>query len=168
VAGISKFEPFHGPVLYRLISDIANSGSSLIIKKGISRNSYLISLVENTNSSKEVGIFIKYSAKKRSPWRYTIYEEEQHEVELLNEVCSETFFILVNGLEDGVACLTYQNLKEILDNDIEEVEWISVKRRLNTEYKVEGKDGKLRRRIPRNLFPGIVMESLEDNKIVAE
>jgi len=166
VTKIDKFEPFHGVVIYQIIEELSNFDISLRVKHGITKNAYLLSTGDISSIQKKVGIYVKYTEKKRSPWRYSIREDEQEEIDLLSKECSETFFLLVNGLIDGIACISYTNLKEILDENFESVEWVSVKRRLNKEYTIKGKDGKLSKKVPRNSFPKIIADKLiEINKM---
>ena len=158
---IYKYEPFHGAVLHRLIKD--NSLSDLVIKPGLSKNSYLIreSTFGDTREEKTIGIFIKYSGKRLTPWRYSIYREEQEEMKLLEDACNTVFLLLVNR-NDGIACLEYGYLKQLLDDSFEDVEWISVNRKRGEEYGLKGKDGKLNRKIPRNLYPKLVLDKLNE------
>ena len=79
-------------------------------------------------------------------------KEELHgvvgEIELLKEVCDTVFLVLVNGKE-GISCLEYDNIKELLDDNFEDHEWLSVSTKLRKEYTLKGKDGNLQRKIPR-------------------
>ena len=55
--------------------------------------------------------------------------------------------------DDGVACLSHELLKQVLDDNHEEVEWVSVRSRLRSQYSISGKDGKLDKKISRTDFP---------------
>lgn len=50
---------------------------------------------------------------------------------------------------DGVAGLNMNELRMVLDDDFEEQECISVRRRLKTMYHIKGRDGVLESRISR-------------------
>ena len=76
------------------------------------------------------------------------YKNEQEELEYLR--IQTAFLILVCG-NDGIACLNFDQIKEVLDNNFEDVEWISVSRRFRKEYTVKGTDGKLSKKIPPGL-----------------
>jgi len=156
---ILKYEPFHGAALHRLIKD--NTLSDLVIKPGLSKNSYMVreSIFDETREDKTIGIFIKYSGKRLTPWRHSIYKEEQEEMKLLEDCCNTTFLLLVNR-HDGIACLEYVHLKQLLDDSFEKIEWISVKRKRGEEYGIKGKDGKLNRKIPRNFYPKVLLDKL--------
>lgn len=156
-----KYEPYHGAVLHRLIRE--NTEGNLVIKPGINKYAYLIrkAQYDEFRVDKTVGLFVKYSSKRLSPWRYSIYKEEQEEIELLKEVCNTVYLVLVNGKE-GIACLDYDNIKELLDDTFEDHEWLSVSTKLRKEYTIKGKDGNLQRKIPRNLYPKIVIDRLNE------
>ena len=163
MARIYKYEPSHGPVLHRLIAALEQLSDEYTIQRGMGKYSYLVKSAQYDSSrvDKSIGLFIKYSNKKLSPWRYTIYKAEQEELEILQELCSTVFLIIVNGF-DGIACLTFKDLKEILDENYGDSEWISVKRRLHTEYRIAGSDGRLEKKIATNSFPKIVINKLQE------
>jgi hypothetical protein len=62
-----------------------------------------------------VGIYIKHSAKRMTPWRFTFMKEHQEEIDLLKSNLAKVFLVLVCG-DDGVACLSFSELKQLLDN----------------------------------------------------
>ena len=64
----------------------------------------------------------------------------------------EVFVAFVNK-DDGVACLSHELLKQVLDDNHEEIEWVSVKAKLRSQYSISGKDGKLDKKISRTDFP---------------
>ena len=47
----------------------------------------------------------------------------------------------------------HELLKQVLDDNHEEVEWVSVRSRLRSQYSISGKDGKLDKKISRTDFP---------------
>lgn len=156
---INKFEPFHGVVLHRLIN--ADEKLELIIKPGFSYHSYLVNESKfSGREDKTIGLFIKHASKPRSPWRYTMLKNDQDELKALQTLCDSVFLLLVCGM-NGVACLNYSHIKEILDSEYEDQEWISVSTRLHAEYQIKGNDGNLMRKIPRNFFPNAVISLIK-------
>jgi len=93
MARIYKYEPSHGPVLHRLIAALEQLSDEYTIQRGMGKYSYLVKSAQYDSSrvDKSIGLFIKYSNKKLSPWRYTIYKAEQEELEILQELCSTVF-----------------------------------------------------------------------------
>ena len=62
-------------------------------------------------------------------------------------------FVLLVCNRDGVVCLRYDELKKILNEEHEEIEWISASRRRREHYIIKGSDGKLKFRIGPGEFP---------------
>ena len=105
-------------------------------------------------------MFIKTSAKRKSPWRYNFKKEHQDEVRELFNSHGEVFNIFVNEMS-GIACLNFEQLKEILDDNHEEQEWVAISQKLNESYRVSGNDGKLERPLAANSFPQVIVDHFE-------
>jgi len=141
-----EFELFHGSALCRIIHHEDVNSIKLYSTK--SNSSYIV----NDN----IGLFIKYSAKRMSPWHFTFKKDHQDEIYEMSELLDRVFLVLVCK-DDGICCLSYQELKLILDEEHEEVEWVSVARRPRQKYRVGGHDGKLKfkradNKVPNRLF----------------
>ena len=79
-------------------------------------------------------------------------KEHQEEIDLLKSQFEQVYLMLVCG-EDGVACLSYSELKQILDNQHDSMEWISATRRKREMYSIRGSNGVLDFKIGQNEFP---------------
>ena len=140
---IREFEFYHGAVFARLLHGRQN-GCSIRLFRRESNSSYII--------DSDVGIYIKYSAKRLTPWRFTFANEHQAEIEELRVAVSRAFVLLV-CYDDGIVCLGYDELKQILDAEYGKAEWISATRRRREMYSVKGSDGSLEFKIGHNDFP---------------
>jgi len=140
---IKEFEFFHGLVFARILH---GSQRPLSIKPfpSTTNASYVI--------NDKVGIYIKYSSKRMTPWRFTFKKEHQEEIELMKKDLKEVFLLLVCN-DDGIVCLSYEELKQILDDQHDSIEWISATRHKREMYAVKGSDGKLGFKIGPNDFP---------------
>lgn len=140
---IRDFEFYHGLVFARILH-------------GTQRPLYLRPFQSVSNASyvvnDTIGIYIKYSSKRMSPWRFTFSKEHQDEIELMKANCRSVFLILVCN-DDGVVCLSYLELKQILDKQHEPIEWISATRRKREMYSVKGSNGELDFKIGQSDFP---------------
>lgn len=105
----------------------------------------------------KVGLYIKYSAKRMSPWRFSMQQEHQDEILEMKNNLSEVFLLLVCG-EDGIVTLGFNELKVILNDAHSAVEWISASRNPRKEYTIKGSDGKLARKVGKTDFPKKVFE----------
>lgn len=140
---IKEFECYHGAVISRIIHEY---GNRIIIEPypSISNSSYII--------NKSICLFVKYSKKRMSPWSFTFKKEHQDEISKMKLKYKKVFTIFVCGT-DGIVCLNYDELKSLLDENHESVEWIGIWRNPREKYKVKGTDGKLLFKISENEFP---------------
>ena len=93
-------------------------------------------------------ICLKASSKRRGPWTFNFSRDHQEAHEALYRTYGELIFCLICG-KDGVAGLSMQEFRKVLDDHFEEQENITVRRRLRTMYQVTGRDGALERRVSR-------------------
>ena len=84
----------------------------------------------------------------------------------MNEIVliQRNVFVLLIAGNDGVVLLTYDNLKKLLDEQFEETEWLSVSRKYNQYYRVDGHDSKKKINIPKKAFPDIIVEQISKFK----
>lgn len=139
---IKEYEFFNGVVLNKLIRK--GKPVSVDIFPCSSQNSFIL--------NGDVGLYIKYSKKLTTPWRFSFSKLHQDELKIMSELCKKCFLILVCN-KDGIACIGYKDLKKILDDNHEEVEWISASRLARESYAIKGSDGKLKFKINLNDFP---------------
>lgn len=139
---INEYEFYNGVVLNRLIRKGKVLNIDIFPSK--SSNSFII--------NGKVGVYIKYSRKVTSPWRFTFKKAHQDEMKIMRELLNKLYLILV-CYDDGIVCLEYSEIKNILNNDHEEYEWISASRLKREQYKIQGSDGKLKFKVADNDFP---------------
>lgn len=137
---ITDQEVYHGTVCLKIIKQLENLGYKKGIKflSGTSKNSLII----ESEGGKHIGLYIKYTKKNYSPWAFSFHIEHQEEIKILNEICVEAFVAFVCG-RDGIPLITYQELKNLLDEYFEENERVSISRKPNGNYWLKGRDGKL-------------------------
>lgn len=140
---IKEFEFFHGLVFARILHGTQRPLSVRPFQVD-SNASYIV--------NENIGIYIKYSSKRMTPWRFTFKREHQEEIEIMKQSLKEVFLILVCN-DDGIVCLSYSELKQILDDQIDEIEWISATRRKHEMYAVKGSNGKLGFKVGPSDFP---------------
>ena len=126
----------------------------------------IISLLENENFSvrkkgllgyivnDQVFIFVKYTTKARSPWRFSFDQEDvdrclkmalEHKVVVLGLVCGG----------DGVCALSWEEAQHLLNT---KPGWISVQRKHNKSYGVAGSVSELRRKVSVKRWFSIIHE----------
>lgn len=140
---IKEFEFFHGVVFTRLL----HGTQCQVSIKAFNPTSNASYVVDDT-----LGIYIKYSSKRMTPWRFTFSPEHKTEIELLRASMPKVFIVLVCN-DDGVVCLSYDELKRILNDQQEGFQWISATRHKREMYSIEGSDGRLEFKVGKNDFP---------------
>ena len=145
---INEYQFFNGVVLNGLV----RKGKPLKIDIFPSNGNNAFTINE------KVGIYIKYSKKVISPWKFTFFREHQDEFKIMSELLT-SFLILVCN-KDGIICINSITLKKILDAKHEAVEWISAARLKRESYEIKGSDGKLKFKININDFPRHIISKL--------
>ena len=117
----------------------------------------------DTNSSytlnDKIGLFVKYSEKRISPWRFNFNKSHQQELNHMKDLHKKVYVIFVCS-DDGFTCLSWSELKKLLDENIEDGEWIYIKRMRREKYTVTGSDGKLKYKIGKNDYPNKIIKNL--------
>ena len=159
---INESEKYYGVVILRLLEKLGDEIPEInfSLSTGVSNSSFIIHGLSPKLIGKgdkcSVGLFIKISNKRRSPWRYNFDRKHQDEILSLKKNYGQVFVAFVAG-NDGIACIDFNNLKNLLDDTHDEQEWVSVSRKLRENYRVNGNDGGLGKPLPRNSFPNNVV-----------
>jgi len=154
---------YHGAAALYLWTELSDQvpNAHFHFAKGVSRSSYILTGIVPKTLGKgrtiRAGVFVKYSTKRLTPWRYSFKLADQEEIQQLHNTYGEVFVVLVNG-DDGIACLDFNNLKVILDEHHEEQEWVSISRKPRQNYRVAGNDGSHERPLPMNSYPQVVVD----------
>src|ERR1700722_6094989 len=137
---IKDFEFYHGAVLTKLIH--YNIGRTTICPyPSLSNASYVL--------NDEIGLYIKHSTKRMSPWRFSFQKVHEDELLEMKKNLKEVFLLLICD-DDGIVTLSFEEVKKILDEEHGETEWISAARSPNKEYTIKGSDGTLERKVGKN------------------
>tara|TARA_B100001248_G_C27118934_1_gene334832 strand:- start:112 stop:561 length:450 start_codon:yes stop_codon:yes gene_type:complete len=147
---IDLFEFYHGAALAKLL----NHGEKISIKTFPSESNATFTLND------KVGVYIKYSKKRMTPWVFTFKKIHQEELKVISELHKHTFLIMVCG-SDGIACINYNQVKKLLDESFAEAEWIKAHRYRREQYSLTGSDGKLNYKMPKNSFPQDIIDLIK-------
>lgn len=139
---ISEFEFFHGVVFARIL----HATQRQLSIKPYSASDNAAYVVDDAK-----GIYIKYSSKRLSPWRFSFQKRHRETILEMRKNTGEVFVLLVCN-DDGVVVLTFDELKQILGENHETVEWISATRNRRQMYSIKGSDGKLSFKVGRDEF----------------
>lgn len=139
---IKEFEFYHGAVLAKIAQ--ASKKISISSYPSPSRCTYVI------NGS--IGLYIKHSSNRLTPWGFSFAKSHQDEIKQMSNSLDRVFIALVCG-KDGIACLSFDELKAVLDDDHSDREWVRASRRPREKYAIKGSNGKLKFKIAHNHFP---------------
>jgi|SRR3989344_791475 len=148
---LKEFEFFHGIVFARMLH--ATQKQFSIKPFPTSDNaSYVI--------NEKVGIYIKFSSKRLTPWSFSFQKRHQDEILRMRNELGEMFVLLVCN-DDGIVGLNFDEVRNILDEVHEDAEWISVARSRGQMYAVKGSDGKLGYKVGKDDFAQRILEASE-------
>ena len=145
---IDKYHFYHGAALREICAHSAGPVGIELLNKKIDSDSYNFNTYIINN---EVGVYIKHCTTRARAWRFSFIKEHQDTILDLYKIYENVVILLVCR-DDGIVGLDFSELKEILDNNHEEVEWIGVKRRKGELYQVSGSDGKLKYKVAQKDF----------------
>jgi len=140
---IKEYEYLHGVVFNRL----CNVFEMELSIKPLNKKGYSAYILNN-----KAGLYIKYSGKRLTPWRFTFLKSHHEEIEKMYTRFGEVFIALVCYL-DGIVMLNYAELKTILDHAHKDSEWLNISRRKNKMYSVTGTDGTLDFKVSKTSCP---------------
>ncbi len=148
---IKEFERYHGVVLRDIIV-CASGPISIANADEYGRvNCYLL------NSA--LGLYIKHSSNRLSPWQFTFHDEHRDEITHLEEIADKVWIALACG-PDGVALITADELRTMNDSDEDNTWFVRVARDRGTMYHLNGSADGLGSAKPRGVRSLII--DLED------
>jgi hypothetical protein len=139
---ISEFEFYHGVAFARMLH---TTQRELVIRPYSPSDNAAYVL----NGS--IGIYIKYSSKRLSPWRFSFQPRHRDRITEMKNGLADVFVLLVCH-EDGIVVLTFDEFTEVLDGASPATEWISATRNKRQMYTIKGSDGKLRFKVGKDEF----------------
>lgn len=107
-------------------------------------------------------LLIKYATANRGTWRFTVRPDDL--VDLAWSADYIVWFVLVCG-DETVCLLNEDEVREIIDSESTDSQWISVTSSNGRSMKVAGSAGRLKHRIRHNAFPhNLFTNGREPNK----
>ena len=153
--------------LFLALSKNENFFSLILNEKNSSK--YTLKIKKNKKNSLfklreefyKIGLYIKISNQRKSPWSYTFTKKHQEDIDKSFKENDTTFIILVNS-NDGIVSLEYEEFRQLLDYNHEEAERVSVFRKHNQSYRLSGRDGKFERTLRSNDFPKKIVNHIKN------
>jgi len=154
---LDEYERFQGVVLRQIVAS-ANAPVSLNTFRDEGRVSAFV-------ISNSVGLYIKHSAKRMSPWRYTFHPDQASEFEMLARLHPSTFAVFVCGI-DGIVTLKDSELRQIVGLSLDDQAWVSIRRRKRAMYSISGSQGELPYKLSSGVDP--IIAALDANLVQAQ
>jgi len=143
-----EFEFYHGVALCGIIHNSPDATIKLYSEKG--NSSYVV--------NNHIGIFVKYSTKRMSPWHFTFTKRHCDELFEMMKILKAAFLVLVCW-DDGVVCLNSKEIETLLDKALNKPQSLSVTRKPREKYRVtSGRNDKVTYRIADNQFPAKIFK----------
>lgn len=129
---MADYERYHGIVLRALITELPTGAHVKAEDAHGVVNSFII--------NKRVGLYIKHSARRLSPWVFGFTEDHLAELDLLFDHAEQSFVCLVCEY-DGFLTLTREEVLQLMDiKESDRSLSIHVKRRKRQMYTVGGRN----------------------------
>lgn len=133
-----EYEFYQGLVLRQLIVE---SEYSVMVKRFGTKgriNAFVI--------NGKFGVFIKHSAKRMSPWRFTFNIDQAADLLDLEAKYFDSFVVFICG-DDGLVTLDVGSLHEIVSFEESENAWVRIDRSPRSKYGVSGNRAELNRKV---------------------
>jgi hypothetical protein len=129
---INEFEFFHGAVFARMLH---------AMQQEISITPYS----DSDNAAYVIngkGIYIKYSTKRLSPWRFSFHKRHHEKIQEMKREIGDVYVVLVCN-DDGAVVLSFEEFQQVAKDGNEAADWLSAARNRRQMYLVKGPEGRL-------------------------
>jgi hypothetical protein len=135
---IDDYELYQGIVLRNII---VSADLSIIIRPFV-KEGRISAFVINAR----IGVFIKHSSARMSPWRFTFTLDQVSDLLDLEAKFFDSFVVFVCGT-DGLVTLDVASLHRIVTFDGAEKAWVAIDRKPRSQYGVWGNRAELPNKI---------------------
>ena len=143
---LDDYEFYQGVVLRQLA--VENDYSLSVSFRPFVREGRINAFVMNGR----VGVYIKHSSKRMSPWRFTFTIEQAADLLDLEHKFPDSFVVFVCGT-DGLVTISFADLHSIVSFQESENAWVSISRPPRTQYELAGNRGELKYKVSRGIGP---------------
>lgn len=102
--------------------------------------------------NEKIGLFLKHSSKRLSPWPFTFQIDQLECLRDLEAECLRSFVIFVCG-PDGMLTMAFEELHGLLNFENSEQAWIRIERKPRSLFKVRGNLREHPRKIAKGAAP---------------
>lgn len=109
--------------------------------------------------NENIPIYVKYATRRHGPWTFNFQKDHYARYEKLFQEYGECAMVFVCG-GDGIVALYYDELLQVLGEELAEQRTVGIRRKLKHMYRIKGRGGELDRKIARNSLAMIVQSTL--------
>lgn len=139
---LDEYEFYQGVVLRQLV---VNATSSILVQPFV-REGRISAFTLNSR----IGVYVKHSSKRMSPWRFTFSIEQAADLLDLEVKYPETFAVFVCET-DGIVALSAAELHQIVSFRESEHAWVRIERSPRTQYSISGNRDALPSKVARGM-----------------
>jgi hypothetical protein len=147
---LDDYEFYQGAVLRKLVVE----GDYSTTIRPFAREGRITAFVVNGR----VGVYVKHSSKRMSPWRFTFTIDQAADLLDLEQKYPDSFVTFVCGT-DGIVTLSCLDLHNIVSFQESEAAWVSLSRPPRAQYELAGNKGELGSKVARGI--GVIFEILK-------
>lgn len=141
---IDEHEKFQGVVLRQIIA----AAEGPVVVRPFRIQGRINSFILND----AVGVFIKHSTKRMSPWAFTFHADQISDLRDLEADVPVAYLSFVCG-SDGVVTIGVVDFYEISGSDVGEQAWVRITRPRRSMYGISGNRAELLRKVSRGVAP---------------
>ena len=139
---INEFEFYHGVAFARMLH-ASQRELSIRPYSPLDNAAYVV------NGS--IGIYIKYSSKRLSPWRFSFQPRHRDRIIEMKKAVGDVLCCWC-ATTDGIVILTFEEFTQIIGGESGGTEWVSATRNPRQMYSIKGSDGKLGFKVGKDEF----------------
>jgi hypothetical protein len=145
-----EYEFYQGVVL----RDIIVQADAPVMIRPFLREGRISAFVINSR----VGVVMKHSAKRMSPWRFTFTLEQASDLLDVEAKYPDLFIVFICG-DDGVVTLDVSASHDIVTFDDVETAWVAIERKPRSQYGLRGNRAELSRKVPHG--SAVIVETIK-------
>lgn len=99
-----------------------------------------------------IGVFVKHSSKRMSPWHFTFHRQHVLDLKKLEAACRGSYMIFVCGF-DGLVAIDASCLHELVSFEETEQAWVRIERKPRSMYGLSGNRADLKHKLAHGAAP---------------
>lgn len=139
-----EYELYHGVALRQIVVSADSSVRIESFPTGGRVNAFVL--------NETIGLFLKHSSKRLSPWQFTFQIDQLECLRTLEASCRQSYVVFVCGM-DGMLTMAFNDLHGLLSFEESEQAWIRIERKPRSQYNVCGNQ----REHPRKIATGTAL-----------